>query len=448
MRLPGTRYQEHGWEQVRKLLGLCSLQAFRQIEMHHVLDPEQHATLLDAYTDAVAAALRANARSARGEAEGNSYGESVYELSLGLLYELQAQTAYWSAFVAAMANEHARSGDFWRDPAAEGVLRKKVNDMYATLRDKVDADNYIIATGRECSPNKIYTYRMLDTAYREIAGLFAAWESHSGQVGAILGRPLAGTPIEVRQLKSISGCKAEWIIRWSESLQQFGGSPGPLHTKSKRFASLKNSPEKIALLLQEIGDYEELSANMDSAEDWQSDAGEAALWLEDYWRVIGESEQAQASGQAADEDRILAAPEMESESDFDADADDAAAPAGHEPDVAELGQPVSAGELAAEQSRAEDLSLPLRYLEMARAAQEAGSWAVRMLRDESLPIRLAVYQKLLGVTDDTYPDAWLDPATGELPTLQQLAALDQISMPTLRKRRNEAIARLQSAGAR
>jgi hypothetical protein len=448
MRLPGTRYQEHGWEQVRKLLGLCSLQAFRQIEMHHVLDPEQHATLLDAYTDAVAAALRANARSARGEAEGNSYGESVYELSLGLLYELQAQTAYWSAFVAAMANEHARSGDFWRDPAAEGVLRKKVNDMYATLRDKVDADNYIVTTGRECSPNKIYTYRMLDTAYREITGLFAAWESHSGQVGAILGRPLAGTPIEVRQLKSISGCKAEWIIRWSESLQQFGGSPGPLHTKSKRFASLKNSPEKIALLLQEIGDYEELSANMDSAEDWQSDAGEAALWLEDYWRVIGESEQAQASGQVADEDRILAAPEMESESDFDADADDAAARAGHEPDVAEPGQPVSAGELAAEHSRAEDLSLPLRYLEMARAAQEAGSWTVRMLRDESLPIRLAVYQKLLGVTDDTYPDAWLDPATGELPTLQQLAALDQISMPTLRKRRNEAIARLQSAGAR
>ncbi len=27
MRLPGTRYQEHGWEQVRKLLGQCSLQA-------------------------------------------------------------------------------------------------------------------------------------------------------------------------------------------------------------------------------------------------------------------------------------------------------------------------------------------------------------------------------------------------------------------------------------
>ncbi|RZT10891.1 hypothetical protein SAMN05216319_0643 [Duganella sp. CF402] len=437
MRLPGTRYQEHGWEQVRKLLGHCSLQAFRQIEMHHVLEPEQHAALLDAYTDAVAASLRVHARRARGEAEGNSYGESVYELSLGLLYELQAQTSYWSAFVAAMASEYARSGAFWHDAAAEGVLRKKVNDMYATLRDKVDADNYIVATGRECSPNKIYTYRMLDTAYREIADLFTAWEQNAAQVGAILGRPLAGTPIEVRQMKSIGGCKAEWIIRWSESQEQFGGSPGPLHTKSKRFASLKNSPERIAELLAEIGDYEELSANMDSAEDWQGEAGEAAAWLEDYWRVLGESEQAEASGPPHDDDRILAAPPSD-----DDDPDYTQADIQHPADLPDE------AESAIEQARAGELSLPLRYLELARAAQDAGSWTIRMMRDESLPIRLAVYHKLLGASDDTYPDAWLDPATGELPSLQKLAALDQISMPTLRKRRNEAIARLQAAGAR
>ena len=437
MRLPGTRYQEHGWEQVRKLLGLCSLQAFRQIEMHQMLDPGQQGALLDAYTDAVAASLRGYARSARGEAEGNSYGESVYELSLGLLYELQAQPAYWSAFAAAMASEHARSGAFWADPAAEGVLRKKVNDMYATLRDKVDADNYIVATGRDCSPNKIYTYRMLDTAYREIAGLFAAWELNAARVAAILGRELAGTPIEVRQLKSISGCKAEWVIRWSASQEQFAGSPGPLHTRSKRFASLKNSPDKIASLLTEIGDYEELSANMDSIEEWQTEAGEAALWLEDYWRVMSESELAEAEGRQPDDDRIVPPPELAAE-------DDEAEPVEA---VVDQGPAVSGPELAAEQSRAGELSLPLRYLELARSAQEAGSWTVRMLREESLPIRLAVYHKLLGPADDTYPDAWLDPVTGELPTLQQLAALDQISMPTLRKRRNEAIDKLYAANA-
>lgn len=442
MRLPGTRYQEHGWEQVRKLLGLCSLQAFRQLEMRQMLDAGQHAALLDGYTDAVAAALRANMRSARAGAEGNSYGESVYELSLGLLFELQAQPAFWQAFATAVASEHARSGAFWDDPAAEGVMRKKVNDMFATLRDKVDADNYVVATGRDCSPNKIYTYRMLDTAYRELAGLFAAWEQHAAQVGAILGRPLAGSPIEVRQMKAIAGCRAEWIIRWSETLERFGGSPGPLHTKSKRFASLKNNPDKIAAMLAEIGDYEELSANMDRADDWQGEAGEAALWLEDYWRVMGDSEAHEAQGGAPDGDRILAAPARD---EFDG-GEDGDAMAHDDAGDASFGDVIGADALV-ERQRAGALSLPLRYMELARLAQETGSWIMRMLREESLPIRLAVYHKLLGASDDTYPDAWLDPATGELPTLQQLAALDDISMPTLRKRRNEAIAKLYAANA-
>jgi hypothetical protein len=440
MRLPGTRYQEHGWEQVRKLLGHCSLQAFRRIEMHRMLEPRPHAELLDSYTDAVAAALHAGARSARGEAEGNSYGESVYELSLGLLYELQAHPGFWQAFVATVAVEHARSGAFWLDAAADGVMRKKVNDMYAGLRDKVDADNYIVTTGRDCSPNKIYTYRMLDTAYREIAALFAAWKEHDAQVGAILGRALEGSPIEVRQMKSIGGCKAEWIIRWSESLERFGGAAGPLHTRSKRFASLKNSPEKIAAMLAEIGDYEELSSNMDRVDDWQGEAGEAALWLEDYWRVTGESERLEAQGGVFDDDRILAVPEPDG---FEAEDEGGAMP-NDDGNGPQLPEPAV---LAAEQEVAGALSLPPRYMELARAAQQTGSWMLRVLRDESLPIRLAVYHKLLGAADDTYPDAWLDPATGELPTLQQLAALDRISMPTLRKRRNEAIDKLHAASA-
>jgi len=445
MRLPGTRYQEHGWEQVRKLLGHCSLQAFRQIELRHAPEPEQHTLLLDAYTEAVAASLRAHQRTSRAEAPGNSYGDSVSELALSLLFELQAQPAFWQAFMEVMAAEYARSGEFWRDPAADGILRKKVNDMFVGLRDKVDADNYIVATGRDCSPNKIYTYRMLDTAYGEIARLFAAWEQHVEQVGAILGRELAGLPIEVRQMKSIGGCKAEWIIRWSESLERFEGSPGPLHTRSKRFASLKNSPEKISAMLAEIGDYEELSSNMDRGED---SLGEAALWMEDYWRVIGESEQQEAAPDVVDQ--ILQAQEDAFAAD-QSDGDDAesepgrrGAASGEEPGPHLEALP-SAAQLAREQDAAVALSLSPRYLELARTAQDAGSWTLRVLREESLPIRLAVYHKLLGPADDSYPHAWLDPATGELPTLQQLAALDGISMPTMRKRRNEAIDKLYAA---
>jgi hypothetical protein len=436
MRLPGTRYQEHGWEQVRKLLGHCSLQAFRQIDLRLVLDPEQHGALLDAYTEAVAASLRAHLRTSRAEAPGNSYGDSVSELALSLLFELQAQPAFWQAFMAAMAQEHARSGAFWDNPLADGMLRKKVNDMYVGLRDKVDADNYIVATGRDCSPNKIYTYRMLDMAYGEIARLFAAWEQHREQVGAILGRELAGLPIEVRQMKSIAGCKAEWVIRWSESLERFEGAPGPLHTRSKRFASLKNSPEKIAAMLAEIGAYEELSANLDSGEGWEGDAGEAALWLEDYWRVVSESEQQETAPDVVDQ--ILQAQE-----DAFADALDEGLVDSQSADETEAH--ADAAQLAREQATAGALSLSPRYLELARTAQDAGSWTLRMLHAESLPIRLAVYHKLLGPADDSYPDAWLDPGTGELPTLQQLAALDGISMPTLRKRRNEAIDKLTAA---
>jgi hypothetical protein len=193
-------------------------------------------------------------------------------------------------------------------------------------------------------------------------------------------------------------------------------------------------------MLTEIGDYEELSSNMDRADDWQGDAGEAALWLEDYWRVTGESGQRETQGGVFDDDRLLAAPAPDG---FEAEEPgDAAGPLPEEDD----GPPIpEIAAMVAEQELAGALSLPPRYMELARAAQQAGSWMLRVLRDESLPIRLAVYHKLLGAADDTYPDAWLDPATGELPTLQQLAALDRISMPTLRKRRNEAIDKLHAA---
>ncbi|MES2076402.1 MAG: hypothetical protein V4462_12375 [Pseudomonadota bacterium] len=487
MRLPGTRYQEHGWEQVRKLLGRCSVQAFRQFSAAQVLcPPGAQDALLERYTEAVAAALRAADKTARAEAHGNSYGDSVSELALSLLFELQAQAGFWAALLAAIAAEHGRGGAFWHEAAADGILRKKFNDMYAGLRDKVDADNYSVSTGRPCSPNKIYTYRMLDTAYREVERLFAGWQQHQQQVGEILGRPLAGAPIEARQMKSIAGCKAEWIIRWSETLERHDGAPGPLHTRSKRFASLKNSPEKIAAMLAEIGDYEELSSNMDSADAWQGngDSGAAALWLEDYWRVVGESEAAEHGGGAfADTpDRILppADDEPAAETDADADADngadaDTADNADADADVdygaddgADNAVDGSAARARAQRQRAEalddappaaddaallarerlvadGLSLPPRYLELARLAQDGGSWTLRILSQDSLPIRLAVYHKLLGPDDATYPDEWLDPATGALPTLQQLAALDQISMPTLRKRRNEAIDRLHAA---
>jgi hypothetical protein len=368
MRLPGTRYQEHGWEGVRKLLGGCSLTALHRIELDAVLDAARHAGLLDDYTDTLAPVLYADARAQRSA--GNSYGDSIGDLAMGLLFELQAQPAFWHAFAAALAAEHAKQGPFWYEAAGDALLRKKVNDMYATLRDKVDADNYTAATGQPCSANRIYTYRMLDMAYRAIDNVFAGWPGTAAQVAAILGHPADAMPIEIRQMKSIATCRPEWIVRWSESLERFAGAPGPLHTRSKRFASLANSVEKIGALLAEIGGYEQLSANGDGAA-WLHDAQASTDWLDDLARVGAESVGA-------------------------------------------------------------DVCPSPRY-----AAMDA---ALAALRAEPLPVRQAVFLKLLGPGDDSYPDEWC--VGGALPTLQQLAAAAGVSVPTLRKRRDSAIAQL------
>ncbi|UVW26898.1 hypothetical protein [Massilia sp. H6] len=425
MRLPGTRYQEHGWEQVRKLLGQCSLAALARIDPLRLLDADCDAVLPD-YVDLVAHLLAASG--SRGAVCANSYGETAMELALSLVYELQARPADWHALCGALAAEHARIGAFWSAPGGEASLRKKFNDLYALLRDKVDSDNYQAACGRPCSPNRIYAYRMLDTAYGEVARLFGAWREHRDQVGAILGRSLDAEPIEARQLRSVADCRPEWIMRWSETLEAHSGARGPLHTRSKRFASLKTSPDKIGAMLREIGEYGALSSNQDRA--WLHDASDASVWLDDYWRVLDESE----AGATPGPDQLLEA--RQDELDL-APVEDAAVLAPTDPPM------------PLEPDLALRVSLPPSYPAMAAAAQDSGSWALRTMAGDSLAVRLAVYLKLLGAFDDSYPPAWLDPATGALPTMQQLALIDGVSLPTLRKRRDAAIARLgETAGTK
>ena len=419
MRLPGTRYQEPGWEDVRKLLGACSLAALRGLDLARP-DPDA-LDVLDTYVERMAAQLLAVRRSPRACAAGNAYGETVYELAVALVAELRARPADWEGFRAAVG----------ADAPGDALLRKKVNDMYAMLRDRVDADGYQAACGRPCSPNRMYAYRMLDTAWHDIARLFADWHAHAAQVGAILGRPVAGAaaPIEVRQLRTSADCRPEWVLRWSATLGDFGGGPGPLHTRSKRFASLKSDPARIGAMLREIGEYELLSANGDR--DWLQDADDAGAWVEDYWRVLQASDEAATPGP----DRILAG---------STDPLDLAPP---EPDPDRGPDPASADpeDDARLDALALAVSLPPGYLQEAAAAEPADGTIARLLAADGLPIRLAVYARLLGHDDDVYPDAWRDPATGALPTMQQLAALAEVSQPTLRKRRDAAIARLDAA---
>jgi hypothetical protein len=368
MRLPGTRYQEHGWEQVRKLLGHCSLEVLAEPLLARLRDPSQADAALADFLDALAERLQAHGRRARGEAPGNSYGDTVAELALMLVYELAARPADRATFVAALRGVPSDPGL----PVDAAIVRKQVNDVFAVLRDKVDSDNYMVACGRPCSPNRMYSYRMLDMAYADIVRLFAGWHQHREQVGAILGRAIDAEPIEARQLRGIGQCRAEWVLAWSASQERFGAGPGPLHTRSKRFAGLKDQPAKIQAMLEEIAAYEELSRNGDV--DWRQDQLDAAGWLDDLDRVLDDA------GADGDARAVSASP---------------------------------------------------RYAELtaAMAALE-------------LPVRLAVYLKMLGPMDDSYPPDWLDVASGALPTMEQLAVMAGLSLPTLRKRRDAAIGRL------
>jgi hypothetical protein len=449
MRLPGTRYQEHGWEQVRKLLGRCSLAVFATMDMTALLDEARRADALDAYLDAMAAALHAPSHHAHAALAGNSYGDTAGELAAALLFELRAQPACWDGLCAAVTAEYARHGAFWRDGAGSALLRKKANDMYAVLRDRADADACQAATGKPCTPNRMYTYRMLDTAYGEIARIFANWRHCGRQVADILGREPGGMPIEARQMQSIADCRAEWVIRWSATLERYTGAPGPLHTRSKRFASLKNQPGAIAAMLEEIGAYEALSANMDALGQVRSDEEEAALWLEDYWRVVAQSEAQEAAG-GADEGEVSEAPEPDL-------LDSLLAPHAllsgeDDDDLGDGGGAEDARHIVGDDGPGTDgmapepgISISLRST--VEAVQGAAGQVAQLLSGVSGPVRLAVYHALLGPRDDSYPDDWLDPDTGELPSLRQLAELDGISLPTLRKRRNEAVALLQQAAA-
>jgi hypothetical protein len=175
-------------------------------------------------------------------------------------------------------------------------------------------------------------------------------------------------------------------------------------------------------MLREIGEYEALSANRDLA--FAQDLDDASLWMEDYWRVLQESEDGATPGP----DQILESREDE----LDRPAADEPAPASAAPDPDPALEAIAAG-----------VSLPPGYARMAAEAEAGSGWIAHALRDDGLPVRLAVYARLLGPADDSYPDAWRDPSTGELPTMQQLAALAGVSLPTLRKRRDAAIARIE-----
>ncbi|WP_338845036.1 hypothetical protein V8J88_15200 [Massilia sp. W12] len=488
MRLPGSRYQEHGWERVRKLLARSSaavLQAAHAAQAWpDLLDEAQSEAQLAWFCEALMLSLNQQQMRSAAQAAGNSYGESVAELALSLALELRCLPSFWASFVQGLRQDPAV-------PAQEARLIKRLNDLWCNLRDRVDADQFQIACGQPCSPNKIYTYRMLDTACHEIARIFCAWPQTRQQIEAILQRDCQVQPIEVARLRQSqqlhAQIKADWIIRWSASLADFGKGAGPLHTRSKRFASLKNQPDKIAAMLAELADYQHISQSASLTENnsvlqdlCQLDA--EGDWLDDLQRVLQESalqetaatpepgdlaQWAQACQDGLqqawhelemDDEKTGASAEWEPASTDGAPDDvflqqDSAEFVSHTQDLARRllpgvlhsETPIPLPSPASARALCEALSLPPDYLEEAARAEDCESWCFQLLAQESIALRLALYLHLLGPYDICYPQAWLDPRTGALPTCKQLAGLARVSLPTFRKKRAQALNLLQQA---
>ncbi len=193
---------------------------------------------LGVYVELLAESLHAASRSARAQAAGNSYGDSVVELALLLVYELAARPGDFDAFRTALPpaactrrGAAAQEGQrHVRPPARQGRRRQ----LPGRLRTSLQPEPHL------CLPHARYR------VWRDQRACSPAGANTAPRSAPSSGVPLdSALPIEVRQLASIAGCRPEWILRWSETLERFTGSPGPLHTRSKRFDSLKGNADKI-----------------------------------------------------------------------------------------------------------------------------------------------------------------------------------------------------------
>jgi hypothetical protein len=101
MRLPGTRYQEPGWEQVRKLLGQCSLAMRSRCDPARLL-ARRAMRCWPCTSTCWPSAARGQPQRARPGARQQLRRQRA-RTGAGLVYELQARPADWEAFARRVA---------------------------------------------------------------------------------------------------------------------------------------------------------------------------------------------------------------------------------------------------------------------------------------------------------------------------------------------------------
>jgi hypothetical protein len=122
MRLPGTRYQEPGWEQVRKLLGQCSLACFALRWAPARSGPPGRAA--GPVRRPLAGAARRRSRSARAQAPATAMATACSNWPCCLAYELQARPADWSALRRRRRRTRALR-PFWRQPGGDACCARR-----------------------------------------------------------------------------------------------------------------------------------------------------------------------------------------------------------------------------------------------------------------------------------------------------------------------------------
>jgi hypothetical protein len=457
MILPGACYQEPGWERVKDLLVRACVHVVALPDATIVdpaIEPEVACT---EFIERGCHALHLCAAGGRGNHPGNVLGDTVLSLAYALLVECQVFAPIFVAHRNKLIQAAQCRATGQRSVQPSTVL----GNLFADLRDAVDARGIQAATGQPWSPNRLWIYRKVDESWRELARMFANTSSSTTreQVAWILNRTLTEgcTPIEARRLRTPRDCHPQWLIRWSELTN------GWLHN-TKRADGWKARPEKLLEVLHALAD------GADMANAGNKGATAAAIqdggWLDDYAKVMDASIAAEPDGTDDDE---LALPEPgrpltyggvtvdpfdEPEDDL-LPSDDVDDPDGlcnetegdssqQDPDIDDALRRAFSRSIKAASEGEDSLALELRlglppgYVKQAMAADDPSSVALLFGPSISLWVRMELFKQFLGPSDDSFAPVWCLPETCSLPTQRQLSGLEGVSPPTFRNRVGQA----------
>ncbi|MEN9865753.1 MAG: hypothetical protein RL748_1343 [Pseudomonadota bacterium] len=269
MFLPGMHYQDAAWEVCKKSLGLAVLQAVHGIGLPRLLDTgaiTPKLVLLNTSISHTLLRMQGYLQQTR-----NNLDCDAYDMATQLLWAfapfvpvvpfvaadppLAAGSADTTDPVAPYCqtwlNKLAKACPAGKHALADSIVRKISNDVLADLRDEMDVQAFMAATGEPMNVNRLHNLRKVDHASHRVREVLLNWRAHGDYASFILGYEVLAEPIEARLLAKGGRCKPEWLLRWSEHHQHIHptGKPGPFHTRSKQFtASIHNLTHMLQLL--------------------------------------------------------------------------------------------------------------------------------------------------------------------------------------------------------